>query len=98
MKYIFKSEIWLYPTETAAWHFVTVPKKESEDIKKKFGVPRRGWGSVPVLVTIGKTTWRTSVFPDKHSGTYILPIKSAVREKEKLRVGRKMSVRLQISG
>ena len=81
-KYKIRAEVWLYPSETAAWHFVSVPKKESEEIKKNFGMPRRGWGSVSVSVTVGRTTWETSIFPDKKDGGYILPIKSEVRKKE----------------
>ena len=43
---------------------------------------KRGWGSVRVKVTLGKTKWDTSIFPDKKSGTYLLPIKAEVRIKE----------------
>ncbi|MEK7134572.1 MAG: DUF1905 domain-containing protein [Patescibacteria group bacterium] len=91
----FSSELWLYPTEAAAWHFITLPKKESEAIKKTQIGPRRGWGSVPVSVTIGKTTWQTSIFPDKRLGAYVLPVKATVRAKEGLRAGR--GVRVSIS-
>lgn len=66
----------------AAWHFIGVPKKQSEEIKKRFGTRARGWGSLPVQVTLGKTIWKTSIFPDKRSGTYILPLKADVRKKE----------------
>lgn len=67
----------------AGWHFISVPKKESEDIKKGSKV-KTGFGSVPVIVTIGKTNWKTSVFPDKRSGTYLLPLKAEVRKKESI--------------
>ena len=66
----------------AAWHFLTVPKRDSELIKSRHGMKSRGWGSLPVSVTIGKTTWHTSIFPDKKSGTYLLPLKAAVRRAE----------------
>lgn len=66
----------------AAWRFITVPKKESEVIRKKYGARARGWGSLPVSVTIGETSWNTSIFPDKKSGTYLLPLKAAVRKAE----------------
>lgn len=94
--YIFSAELWLYPTENAAWHFITLPKKDSQDIKAKQKGPRRGWGSVPVSVTIGKTTWRTSIFPDKRHSTYMLPVKAAVRAREGLRSGKVVRVRLTI--
>lgn len=68
----------------AGWHFVSVPKKESANIKKDFDEKKRGWGSLPVRVTVGKTTWNTSIFPDKKSGVYLLPLKAAVRKKENI--------------
>ncbi len=86
--YTISSELWVYPTEKAAWHFVTVGKRESAHIKKdqqknQKGV-RRGFGSIPVKVTIGKTTWTTSIFPNAKDGTYLLPVKSSVRKAEGL--------------
>ena len=80
--YTFKSKVWLYPGMTG-WHFTGIPKKESEEIKKDSKV-KAGFGSVPVMVTIGKTKWKTSVFPDKRSGTYLLPLKAGVRKKENI--------------
>lgn len=81
-RYAFTAKLWVYPGGTAAWHFITVPKKESTLIKKAFGNLARGWGSLPVTVTIGETTWNTSIFPDSKSGTYLLPVKAVVRRAE----------------
>lgn len=44
-------------------------------------------GSVYVEATIGATTWRTSLFPSKAVGGWLLPLKAAVRKKEKLAEG-----------
>lgn len=98
MKKIFrvKSEVWLYAAEKAAWHFASVPKKESKIIKDTFGKNAKGWGSIPVKVTIGKTAWRTSVFPDKKSETYILPIKAVVRMKESIQKGKTVTMTLEV--
>ena len=78
--------MWLYPG-MAGWHFVTVPKKQSAEIKKLFGGMARGWGSLPVLITIGKTSWKTSIFPDKKAGAYLLPLKADVRKKQGISSG-----------
>lgn len=75
------ARVFVYPGMTA-WRLITVPKKESEALKKKYGAYARGWGSLPVSVTIGNTSWNTSIFPDKKSGTYVLPLKAAVRKAE----------------
>lgn len=95
-KYKIKSGVWLYPGETANWHFTTIPKKESDKINKKFWDKRRGWSSFPVSVTLGKTNWRTSIFFDKKSGTYLLPLKSQVRKKEGIMAQDKVSFTIEI--
>ncbi len=94
--YTFKTEVWLYPGETANWYFVTVPKKQSGQIKKNFGERARGWGSLPVEVTVGKSRWTTSIFPDKKSGSYLLPIKANIRKKEAIEKGDRISFLLYI--
>ena len=66
----------------AAWRFIGIPKAQGTEIRKKFGAHAKGWGSLPVSVTIGKTTWNTSIFPDKKSGSYLLPLKAKVRKAE----------------
>ena len=79
--YKVRAAVWVYHGPSA-WHFVNVDAKTSAKIKELHSKKRRGFGSVPVEVTIGKTTWKTSIFPDKQSGTYLLPLKSSVRIKE----------------
>lgn len=66
----------------AGWRFLTLPKKHGQEIRKNFGARAKGWGSLPVSVTIGKTTWNTSIFPDKKSGSYVLPVKAKTRKAE----------------
>lgn len=94
--YKVKAKVWLYPGDMAAWHFVNVDKKQSEIIKAKHVTKRRGFGSVPVTVTIGKTRWKTSIFPDKQSGTYLLPLKAKVREAEGIAHGNAIAFQLAI--
>ncbi len=90
-----KSKVWLYPG-MAGWHFMSVPKKEGENIKKRFGKKQRSWGSLPVVATLGKTTWKTSIFPDKQSGSYLLPLKALVRKKEGVFSGDKVSFSIEV--
>lgn len=79
--YTIRSKVWLYPG-MSGWHFANVNKSISKDIKKKFSIQGRGFGSVPVHVTLGSTRWKTSIFPDKKTETYVLPLKADVRKKE----------------
>jgi hypothetical protein len=97
--YPLKAEVWLYPSPPAGgggWHFISVPKKQAADIKKRFHGKQRGWGSLPVVATIGKTSWKTSIFPDKKSGTYLLPLKAEVRKKEGVTRGEVINVAIEI--
>lgn len=77
--YSFKAKVWIYPGDTK-WFFVYVPKEQASDIRERFGNISRGWGSLPVEVTISKTKWKTSIFRDKKSSSYLLPLKASVRK------------------
>jgi hypothetical protein len=90
-----KAKVWLYPG-MAGWRFVTLPKKQSAQIKTRFAGSTRGWGSLPVTVTIGKTSWDTSIFPDKKADAYLLPLKAAVRKKEKIDEGDTIALKIDI--
>lgn len=93
--YKMKGKVWLYPG-MVGWHFISVDKKESAVIMELFGNKKRGFGSVPVKVTVGETNWRTSIFPDRKSGTYLLPIKASVREKENIEAEKTISYSIKI--
>jgi len=78
----------------APWFFVTVPAKQSRDLKAVSSLVTYGWGVIPVTVRIGKTVWKTSLFPK--DGRYLVPIKASVRKAEKLDKGDKVTVRLEV--
>ncbi len=85
--YTMKEKVWLYPGDMAAWHFVTLTKVIGQEIKEARGKAARGFGSLPVEVTIGATTWKTSIFPAKQTGSYLLPLKAKVRKDEDIEAG-----------
>ena len=93
--YPIRATVWLYPG-MAGWHFVTFPKIPAKEIKKTFGNMKRGWGSLPVKVTIGKTSWKTSIFPDKKTQLYLLPLKADVRKKERITHGDTIALTIEI--
>jgi hypothetical protein len=90
-----RAKVWLYPG-MAGWHFITLPKQKGEEIKVMFGAMKRGWGSLPVSVSIGETSWKTSIFPDKKAGSYLLPLKASVRKKEQIRAGDTVAFTLEV--
>jgi hypothetical protein len=81
----FDAALWLYPGESP-WVFVTLPIEMAEEIEAVVP-PSAGFGSIKVNVGIGGTEWSTSLFPDKESGSFVLPVKRAVREAESLEIG-----------
>ena len=91
----FRAKLWLWKAG-AAWHFLTLPKEMSTRIRFFAASPTHGFGSVRVEATIGKTTWKTSLFPSKESKAYILPVKADVRRSEKLLVGKFAQVTLRV--
>lgn len=91
----FLAPVWLYPG-MAGWHFVSLPEDLTEEINFLFADLKRGWGSIPVLVTVGSSEWKTSIFPDKKSGSYLLPLKANVRKKENIQAKDVISVSLLI--
>lgn len=96
MNYKFSGEVWLY-NGLGAWHFITLPKNIAKEIKFNFGSGRLGWGSMPVSVKIKGISWETSIFPDKQSGSYLLPIKAVIREKASISIGDKPTVYLTLN-
>lgn len=93
--YKLKSRVWIYPGPSS-WHFITLPKKEAKDIKKFQSPVRRGFGAIKVEVTVGKTSWLTSIFPDKETQSYILPLKREVRKKEEIHADQLIKYNLEI--
>lgn len=89
VKLTFDAELWTWDVRRAdSWTFVSLPAEASAEIGERAGaMPRRGFGSLRVTVTIGRTTWATSIFPDKQRGTYSLPLRQSVRKAEALDPG-----------
>lgn len=89
MKKSFHSLVLVFPFEPA-WHYVNVPLDLVPKIKSL------GWGSYPVLVTVGKTTWRTSIFPIKKDN-YFIPLKKEIRVKENIFAGDEVKITFQLA-
>jgi hypothetical protein len=91
--YEFTADLWRWSGE-AAWHFVTLPHEVADEIDERTADTRRGFGSVRVRVTVGATTWSTSLFPDNRSESFLLPVKKSVRLAEGLEAGSPVSTRI----
>ncbi len=95
MRYVFTAELWIWDARKSdSWTFATVSPEHSDDLRERVG-PRAGFGSIPVEVSIGTSTWRTSIFPDKKSGCFVLPVKASVRKAEAISAGDSVDVSLR---
>ena len=77
----------------APFYFVAIPEEESADIK----FAAKGmeyWGQVPVMVRIGEAEFTTALFPK--DGSYLLPLKEAVRRSAGLDVDQVVAVALNV--
>ena len=92
----FAAPLWRYPGADG-WHFVSLPAEISSDITDLVAGNRRSFGSVRVAVTVGTTSWRTSIFPDSKTGAFLLPVKKAVRVAEHLAAGDEVRAQLQVA-
>jgi hypothetical protein len=81
--------------------FVRIPAEAAEQIaahefeRRLERGKRRGFGSVKVTVTLGDSTWQTSLFPNK-DGSWFLPVKKPVRLAEELDYGAEVAVELEL--
>ncbi len=94
MNFEFSGEIF-YWRGPAPYLFVAVPDKQSREIKSVSNLVTYGWGVIPVHARIGKTEWKTSLFPK--NGRYLVPIKVMVQKAENIDVGDKVTIKLEVS-
>lgn len=78
----------------APFHFVVVPDEQSAAIEAVSSLVTYGWGAIPVRARIGRTNFRTSLFPKGE--LYLVPVKAAVRKAEQLALGDQVTVRLSL--
>ncbi len=88
----FESEVihWRGP---APFFFIKVPEKEAMLIHEISRQVSYGWGVIPSDVTIKETEFYTALIPK--DGTYLLPLRKAVREQLNLDLGDLVKVRIQ---
>ncbi len=95
-QYSFSSKVWLDPSP-AGWHFITVPTDVSLEIRARFSMYQKNWGTLRVTVKIGATDWQTSIFWDSKAEAYFLPVKATVRKKEQIKTDQVVGVGLEVS-
>jgi hypothetical protein len=89
----FEAEL-IYWRGPSPFHYLPVPPDGCELLRAVAPAASYGWGVIPVLVSIGGTTFGTSLFP--REGGYLVPVKDAVRRAESLHLGDVVAVALTI--
>jgi len=84
--------VWRGPSP---FHFVAVPEEVCEDLREVADRVSYGWGMVPARVTVGSSTWETSLYPK--DGGYLVPVRDRFRRAEGLAVGDLVRVRLEVA-
>jgi len=92
----YEVDVELLQNEGSSWVFVALPFGVADEVDDLTRGRQGGFGSVRVEVTLGPTTWRTSLFPDKVRETYLLPVKKPVRVAAGVDVGDTVHVALRL--
>lgn len=95
----FEAELWAWEGP-ASWVFLSLPPEYAETVKLagflSLAGPRRGWKLVRVTADADGVRWDTSLFPDKASGSYILPVKASVRRSLGVAAGDRITLTLHL--
>lgn len=107
---VFIGEVWPW-RGPSPFHFVTVPQRESDELRRLADLVSYGWGMLPVRVVVVRTDagdgaaaaqrshgteWTTSLYPK--DGGYALPLKAAVRRAEGIELGDTVTIHLEVGG
>lgn len=84
MEFTFDAEV-IYWRGPAPFFYAPVPPEQAAEIRDASKLVSYGWGVIPVTATVGGVTFTTSLFPK--DGTYLLPLKVAVRKPSGITAG-----------
>ncbi|MEU0548282.1 DUF1905 domain-containing protein [Micromonospora sp. NPDC005979] len=93
MEYEFEGAVWEW-RGPSPYHFVTIPTDCVDMVRQVASAVTYGWGMIPVEVRLGRSRWRTSLFPK--DGGYLLPLRDSVRNREGIALGDVVHIRLAV--
>jgi hypothetical protein len=93
VRFAFEAEVihWRGPSP---YFYAPVPAEQADELRAAARAATYGWGVVPVEATIGGVTFTTSLFPK--DGTYLLPLKDAVRRQANVTAGDVVAVEMTV--
>lgn len=77
------------------FYFVAVSEEVCADLRAIAARVSYGWGMVPARVTVGGSTWQTSLWPK--DGGYVVPLRARYRAAEHLEIDDVVRVRLAVA-
>ncbi|WCT79375.1 DUF1905 domain-containing protein [Novosphingobium humi] len=96
----FTGTVWVWQAHRGGkptrWFFVSITGAPAAELKLASLGLTAGFGSLAVRATIGTTTWHTSIFPQRETGGWILPLKAELRKREKIGEGSRIEVSLVV--
>ncbi|MDF1697821.1 MAG: DUF1905 domain-containing protein [Saprospiraceae bacterium] len=95
IKYEYSTKMWK-DALPGGWHFVSLPKTLSKEIRDNFQWQEEGWGRMKTFAQIGEIVWETAIWFDTKANTYILPIKAEIRKKTKLELHQEIDMHIWI--
>lgn len=80
----------------APFYYLRVPEAAAAYIHDVASQVTYGWGMIPVAAKIGSTRFTTALFPK--DGGYLVPLKTAVRQAERIDLDEEVTVELELGG
>ncbi|MDL2239767.1 DUF1905 domain-containing protein [Bacteroidales bacterium OttesenSCG-928-L14] len=85
IQYKFTAKVWHLSSDgVCGWHFISLPKEFSKEIRENLKFMEEGWGRLKITAKIGNSEWKTAIWFDTKHDTYLLPIKAEIRKKERI--------------
>ena len=84
----------IYWRGPAPFFYAPIPTEHAEEVRRAARIATYGWGCVPVEAEVGGVAFTTALFPK--DGTYLLPLRVAVRRKTNITAGDLIAVDMTI--
>ena len=78
----------------APFYFLPLDQEIADEIELYKRELSYGWGVIPVEISLGEVSAKTSLIP--RDGTFFVPLKDAFRKPNKIEVGQKISLLLTL--
>jgi hypothetical protein len=84
----------IYWRGPAPFFYAPAPPGAAAEIGRVARAATYGWGCIPVMASVGGVAFKTSLFPK--DGTFLLPLKVAVRRQTDIPAGDTIAVEMTI--